>query len=233
MEYQSFFLIVKEYKIIDGKFCVPNPFGTAGYVQIKKEGDVFELIVQISSVKQSSTLVIVSKEKTYNYRILSATNKIIIKDVLYPSDISIFMPDICLFASSVNSNKTEKNYSKILFKNNTQKNMFNKIFGEVYDTYFYDSIRSKISKLFSLGSPCDIKEFGNSRWVKLSAYGQEKYIGLLYKGTSVYALAFGQKISNDTISGKNIYNLGGQSYKFKFLSAADGKFLQFSNGNLC
>ena len=233
MEYQSFFLIIKEYKIIDNHFCVPNTFGTAGYVQIKKEGDNYQLIIQISNYKNKSGLVIVSRNETYSYQISSATTKIIIKDKLYPDDICVFMQDISLFASSLNSSKIEEKYKSILIKNNPQKNIFNKIFGEVYDTYFYDSIRSKINKLFALGLPCDIQEFGKARWVKLSVYGQEKYIGILYRGNSVYALAFGQKISDDVKKGKNIYNLGGTNYKFKFMSASDGKFLQFSNGNLC
>ena len=58
MEYQSFFMILKQFQIKDNQFLSDQPLSAKGFVQIKKEQNQYSLVIQIANFKQ--------KAKAYN-----------------------------------------------------------------------------------------------------------------------------------------------------------------------
>lgn len=195
MEYQSFFMLLKKYSILDDKFCSISPLSAEGYVRIKKEQDRYKIIIQINNYDKPSKVYIVSDSIIKQSKIEAATTKIELFDDINVEKTCILLPDIGLFAVKSSTDICEQALQKIKNAINKDGNILDKVFGKVYDTYFFDCIKPKLAGLFSLGTnvPELCKIYPQSKWTMVKAGNQCKLIGVVYKNNFAYAIGVGDQ----------------------------------------
>lgn len=221
MQYQSFFMLLKSFSIIDNKFCLNEPLSAKGFVQLKKEQEDYYIIVQISNFTDDCVGYVICENDIQEIQIDSATIKEKLNFNLNEHKFCFLLPKYNYFAVKNSTEDCMKYYSKITnyLKNKSnddfRDNMFEKIFNKpVYNTYFFDCIKPKIANLFSLGSPCSElnEKYTNSKWVSINAKDGIKVVGVVYKNDFAYAIGMGT-LTND------------MSYDIMFLSASNGKII--------
>ena len=104
-----------------------------------------------------------------------------------------------------------------------------KIFGVVYDTYFFDCIKPKLASLFALGRPVpQLAEYiKNSKWTCVEHEGTSRVFGVIYKDNFAYAIAASVDSSFDNKKMTRSYQIEGKIYDLVFLSATNGKIIGF------
>ena len=70
MEYQSFFMLLKSFVHSEGKIISTNPLVAQGYVQIKKERQKYEVVVQINNFVEQTVAYLVSDTNIAKLKIL-------------------------------------------------------------------------------------------------------------------------------------------------------------------
>lgn len=229
MEYQSFFMLLKSYSY-NKAFISTNPLTAQGYVQIKKEQQQYSIVVQLNNFLQPTTAYLVCKTNIAKIKLNSSCTiaQVSFKITDYAC---LFIPDINLFACKTGTNGCEQAYSLLqtYLTQKEDKNTLEKIFGKVYDTYFFDCIKPKLASLFALGKPveCLNKEIEYSKWTSVAHNGEQKLFGIIYKNNFAYAIAVG---SSSAIFNKEVhksYKIDGKIYNILFLSASNGKIISF------
>ena len=221
MEYQSFFIILKEYKVIDGKFCSLNPIDAKGFVMIKQELDRYFLTIETQC--GGKQFFVVDGEHIESGTLGNHSTKIELKFKPDINKLVVLIPESFLFATKTETQFCEKALAKI---NNIQnKSLLEKVFGEEYDTGFFDMVKPKLSKLFELGTKTEDFSFLGGKWIRLYARGEEKIFGIIYKNQFAYAIAVGEPQSAQKPVA-NLIKAGGKIYNIVFMSASDGKYLQ-------
>ena len=234
MEYQSFFMILKKYEIQKGAFVCPNPLDACGYAQIKKEQNNYFLIIQSNIWKEKSNIYVVCKDKIFKSEFVSSNIKIPLDFAVDINCLVTIVPELNLFCSLKGTQNCQQAYEMILQTKQSNNSILSKIFGKVYDTYFYDCIKSKVEQLFEMGKSTDkFLFFGQGRWTSLNCGATEMVVGVIYKNNFALAVAIGKKLSPNAQINQNVYKVDGQNYNILFLSAKDGKFMRFFNGILC
>lgn len=230
MEYQSFFMLLKSYSFSNDTFVSTNPLAAQGYVQIKKEQQKYSVVVQLNNFIKPTIAYLVCKTSIAKIKLKSScTIAHISFDIT--NSACLFIPEINLFACKTGTNGCQQAYN-LLQNHLTQKNnktTLEKIFGKVYDTYFFDCIKSKLASLFALGKPveCLNKEIEYSKWTSVAYNGEQKLFGIIYKNNFAYAIAVG---SSSAIFNKEVhksYKIDGKIYNILFLSASNGKIISF------
>ncbi|MBQ8468329.1 MAG: hypothetical protein IJ542_01065 [Clostridia bacterium] len=222
-------MILKEYKVEGGKFLSINPLSAKGYVMVKKEGTNYFLVVQLQTA--AKTAFAVCGEHITKIELSGSTTKVGLDYEVDISKLVIIVPELSLFATKTNTDNCDRAIKMINSNTSSQKTMFQKVFGEVYDTYFYDTIKQKLSKLFELGTRASEFEIFGGKWVKICYKGQQKIFGVIFKNHFAYAVAVGEE--SDEFSQENGYVVGGKTYNIVFMSAADGKNMGKIDSNLC
>ncbi len=229
MEYQSFFMILKQFQIKDNQFLSDQPLSAKGFVQIKKEQNQHSLVIQIANFKQKAKAYIVCGKKLICTFVCTATTKLYLP-CMVEENIVVIVEDYNFFACKNGTNGCMEAYLKIQKNKQTkqEKSTMQKIFGVVHDTYFFDCIKPKLERLFQLGKPheklCSV--FPKSRWTTVDVCGTEKVFGVIYKDKFAYAVAVGSQ-QNSQIEECKKYEIDGKIYNILFLSAANGKIIRF------
>lgn len=221
MEYQSFFLVLKDYQLVNGKFCSINPIGAKGFVLINKELDKYYLTIEACGNHEE--FFVVDGNSVQSGNLGKKSTKIELKFVPNISEIVVLIPQLLLFATKTGTEACEKALEQIEKKES--KNLFQKVFGEVYDTYFFDMVKPKLSRLFELGTETNDFSFIGGKWTRLYACGEEKVFGIIYKNKFAYAIAVGE-VHNSQKPVANLIKAGNKLYNIVFMSASDGKYLQ-------
>jgi len=221
MEYQSFFLVLKDYKVIDGKFCSVNPISAKGFVMIKKEHDKYFLTIETHGNHEQ--FFVVDGEYVESGSLGAKTTKIELKFKPNVNEIVVLIPELFLFATKTKTDLCEK--ALLAINKKQSKSLLEKVFGEVYDTGFFDMVKPKLSKLFELGTTTNDFAFLGGKWTRLFACGEEKVFGIIYKNKFAYAIAVGE-VHNTQKPVANLIKAGDKLYNIVFMSAADGKYLQ-------
>lgn len=228
MEYQSFFMLLKEYQMNNGAFCCANPLQVFGFAMIKKELKNYYLVVQ--SNKEVKSGFVVCEDNVIKFQTSSKNTKLKLDFVPNLDKIVVIFPDEQLFATKVSTENCQMALEKI--NNKQEKDIYQKIFGNVYKTYFFDTIKPKLAKLFELGENTDDFASLGGKWTKLFVRGKEKVFGVIYKNNFAYAIAVGE-LHQGGNKVANLLQFAGKFYNMVFMSAEDGKYLQFSSGTLC
>lgn len=232
MEYQSFFMILKKYKVENGIFVCDNPLDACGYTQVKKEQNQYFLIVQSGVFDCGANIFVVCNKNVSKTKMTASNLKIKLPFEVDINCLVVLIPELGLF-STLKSTQNCQNALDMLSKKSSKKTILSKIFGKVYDTYFYDCIKPKVVRLFELGKPANEFEiFGQGRWTRVCFGGAEMVVGIIFKDNFAQAIAIGRR-ANCAKVGKDIYSVAGKLYNILFLSAKDGKFLRFFDGILC
>ena len=230
MEYQSFFILIKRFIIDNNKFTCVKPLVTHGFVQIKKEQQQYSIIIQINNFIKPTTAFLVSSTNIAKIQINSATT--IARVSFEVSDNAcFFMPEYNLFACKYGTNGCYRAYGLITEYKQTKNNKttLEKIFGTVYDTYFFDCIKPKLARLFMLGSgvPELCKKVPCSKWVSVKVESEDKVFGVVYKNNFAYAIGVGSSVMYKTENLAKTYVVENKNYNILFLSASDGKIISF------
>lgn len=233
MEYQSFFMLLKKYQIENSKFLSVNPLSADGFVQIKKEKDKTFATIQLNSFVDKTRCFFVQDNIVKQIDITAATTKTQLEMLVDINKLCVIVFDYNLFAVK---NSTENCYKSIMLINeylqNLKKNncsILEKVFNApVYDTYFFDCIKSKLASLFALGQPCYelSNKFECSKWIEVLIKQTKKVIGVIYKDDFAYAVGIGEQVSaeKEFCSGQ-VYKLQNNVYNILFLSASNGKVI--------
>ena len=230
MEYQSFFMLLKEFSYDKNLFCSTNPFVAKGFVQIKKEQNYYSVVIQLNDFKNKDIAYVVCNENLAKINIISQTTKAEIDFALMPEKTCIFIINSKLFCCKNGTNYCQDAYKKVLSQKTTKtnKNILEKIFGDVYDTYFFDCIKPKLANLFTLGKPCKPLNdyFNQSKWICINQNGAERFFGVIYKNNFAIAVAVGSTQYWGT-KGVKSYTINQKTYNICFLSASNGKIIDF------
>ena len=231
MEYQSFFILLKRFNCSQNCFVCENPLQAHGFVQIKKELQKYSVVIQLNNYENSAVAFVVSGKKLAKVKIERATTKAVI-DFELTNDSVVLVLGYNLFACKNGTNKCMQAYNIVqnyLKEPKTNKNTLQKIFGNVYDTYFYDCIKPKLASVFAMGKPidelCRLIDF--SKWVCVSAGDSEKVFGLIYKDNFVRLIAMGTSGNEYNNVPHKTYCINAKTYNILFLSASNGKIIDF------
>ena len=132
-------------------------------------------------------------------------------------------------AKAINVKREEKRRKSKYFFRIINKNTLQKIFGKVYDTYFFDCIKPTLASLFALGSPMPqlSEQIVNSKWTCVQHNGSKRVFGVVYKDNFAFAVAASV---DDDFKKKEVirtYKIDDKSYNIVFLSATNGKIIVF------
>ena len=190
MEYQSFFMLLKEYAIIDKNFCSTNPLSARGYVMVRKESQKYFLVIQLENKARVAHVFCNAHHVVVS--LSGRTTKVALDFEVDLSKLVVIIPDINLFATKSNTDNCQKAINDIR-NDNKEKSIFQKMFGEDYNTYFYDTIKQKLSKLFDLGTSAPEFEVFGGKWVRIYHKNKEKIFGIVFKNHFAYAIAAGEE----------------------------------------
>lgn len=228
MEYQSFFLVLKSFIFKDDQFISNNSSIAQGFVQVKKSGQNFSLTIQINNFKEPAVAYLVSKTNVAKISLTKATTTTQI-DFVIEKYASVFISGYNFYAGQ---NQMGLKADYLLAKNveNHKKNStLEKIFGQVYDTYFFDCIKPKLAGLFAVGKPCNQlgNLIANSKWTIVEHNGQQMVFGVVYKDKFAYAVAVGA--TSNFLDDKQAvsYTVDNKTFNILFMSASTGKFISF------
>ena len=229
MEYQSFFMLLKTFEYTGGKFYSNNPLQAHGYIQTKKEQHEHSVVIQINNFTTPTFAYVVCENNIAKIKVSSSCTKANLGFEL-TNNVYVFIDDYKLFACKNNTQDCLQAYELLLLNKNKPKGKttLEKIFGKVYDTYFYDCIKPKLASLFSMGKPCDLLNnyFSSSKWVQVEQDNISRYFGILYKDNFVYAIAVASNVQDEP-EGSISYQINNKNYNILFLSAENGKIINF------
>lgn len=252
MEYQSFFMLLKSYKVQNGIFYSTNPLSAEGFVRIKKEQKNYSLVLQINNFNKKTDAYLYCNNKLKKFKIISSTTKLNLDYELDIDTTCVLLTDIQLFAVKNSTEVCQNAIEKLNDLKVTKPNMFEKIFGKVYDTYFFDLLKPKLASLFALGKKVDCLNvmYPTSKWTIVNTSCNSILLGIIYKDNFAYAIGVGDEQSQNVLKAKheeyNVLNsllnndcnqnsnnsyisnnvvVNGKTYNLMFLSASNGKFI--------
>lgn len=223
-------MLLKSFSYNNNEFISTNPLVAHGYVQIKKEQHKFSIVIQINNFINPCFAYLVCGTNIAKIKINSSTTTAEVGFAIQEY-ACLIIQDYNLFACKNGTNGCKQAYQ--LIKSNISQSpkvtTLEKIFGTVYDTYFFDCIKPKLATLFSMGTP--IKELSeqihNSKWISLEHNGQEKVFGVVYKNKFAYAIAIGVSSEFEGSQFTKLYKTSCKTYNILFLSASNGKIISF------
>lgn len=230
MEYQSFFMLLKSFSYNNNNFICTNPLTVHGFVQIKKEQQSYYITIQINNYSGKAYAYLVSKTNIAKIEINSATTKAAISFVI-ENDVCVFVEQYLLFACKAGTLGCADAYGLIRNKpfDKKGKTTLEKIFGEVYDTYFFDCIKPKLAQLFTIGMPINqlSEQIACSKWTRVEYKNRTQVFGVVYKNNFAYAVAVGAEDDFGAGLHAQRYQIEDKIYNILFLSASNGKIISF------
>lgn len=231
MEYQSFFIVFKKYTQTNGLFEV-NSHIAHGFAQITKTGKTYDLSVEF--LQDVGAELQIFADCYFNTVYVSGKNsKIELGENINVKSLAVVCPKHEIIATNCNNFLVQKylNKNKIIEQKNADDNIFSKIFGSVPITYFFDYIKSKLAKIFLLGSRIDFSDnFGESEWTCINYSGTKKVVGVIYDKNFPSVIAIGTEISSNQKFSGHICEFDSKFFQMIFLSASTGNFLEFCDG---